>query len=104
MTTNGGMTGAGTAPTMSALPTLTPIPGAGVFQTASQAHCALLLQRMNDWLHQTIPHSPQLEGIVPMVIQAVRLYRTGQYDACLAHLRSAAEILALVGRPAPIQI
>ncbi|WP_164903701.1 hypothetical protein [Nonomuraea polychroma] len=63
----------------------------------------MLLEQFNNWLQATVPQQPHLVGIVPVAIQAIQLYRTKQYDACIGRLRDAAEILRLVGYPAPIQ-
>ncbi|RVX41560.1 hypothetical protein EDD27_4111 [Nonomuraea polychroma] len=65
--------------------------------------CRVLLEQFNNWLQATVPQQPHLVGIVPVAIQAIQLYRTKQYDACIGRLRDAAEILRLVGYPAPIQ-
>lgn len=50
-----------------------------------------------------MPQAPHLAGVVPVALQAVQLYRSEQYDACIARVREAAEILRLVGYSTPMR-
>jgi hypothetical protein len=63
-----------------------------------QAHCAMTLQGLYGWLQAALPRSPQLAGVVPLVVQAVRLYRAGQHEACAVQLQSVIGIVN-AGRP-----
>ncbi len=54
-----------------------------------QAHCAVTLQRLYGWLQASLPQAPQVAGIIPLLVQAVQLYRAGRYDACLAQIQFA---------------
>ncbi|MEV7808033.1 hypothetical protein AB0O28_34305 [Microbispora sp. NPDC088329] len=64
-----------------------------------QAHCAVTLQRLYGWLQASLPQAPQVAGIIPLLVQAVQLYRTGRYDACLAQIQFALGVVN-PGRPA----
>ncbi|TQS20386.1 hypothetical protein [Microbispora hainanensis] len=54
-----------------------------------QVHCAVTLQRLYGWLQASLPQAPQVAGIIPLLVQAVQLYRAGRYDACLAQIQFA---------------
>nr|WP_189178509.1 hypothetical protein [Microbispora rosea] len=54
-----------------------------------QAHCAVTLQRLYGWLQASLPQAPQVAGVIPLLVQAVQLYRAGRYDACLAQIHFA---------------
>ncbi|MET8863496.1 hypothetical protein ABZW11_11115 [Nonomuraea sp. NPDC004580] len=64
--------------------------------------CRSLLEQFNGWLQVTVPNAPHLVGIVPVVTQAIHLYRAGKYEACVGRVKDAAEILRLVGHPVPM--
>jgi hypothetical protein len=66
--------------------------GLGLFGV-SQAQCAITLQRLYGWLQAALPQSPQVAGIIPLVVQAVQLYRAGQHDACMAQIQSVLGII-----------
>ncbi|WP_169979978.1 hypothetical protein [Microbispora sp. H10836] len=63
-----------------------------------QAHCAVTLQRLYGWLQASLPQAPQVAGIIPLLVQAVQLYRAGRYDACLAQIQFALGVVT-PGRP-----
>ncbi len=63
-----------------------------------QAHCAVTLQRLHGWLQASLPQAPQVAGIIPLLVQAVQLYRSGRYDACLAQIQFALGVVTS-GRP-----
>lgn len=75
-----------------------PIPGRPMAPNPSQVHCAVTLQQLYSWLQASLPQAPQLAGVIPLLVQAVQLYRAGQYEACLAQLQA---VLGIVnsGRP-----
>ncbi|ETK32274.1 hypothetical protein [Microbispora sp. ATCC PTA-5024] len=64
-----------------------PVPGVPGPFDPPQARCAAALQWMFGWLQASLPQAPQLAGIVPLAVQAVRLYRAGQYEACLGQIQ-----------------
>ncbi|HEX4813076.1 MAG TPA: hypothetical protein VFV66_10040 [Nonomuraea sp.] len=89
-----------------------PVPGptGAVSESATSASapdprntCRALLEQFNAWLQETVPQAPHLAGVVPVALQAVQLYRSEQYDACIARVREAAEILRLVGYSTPMR-
>ncbi|MEU4033202.1 hypothetical protein [Streptomyces collinus] len=49
----------------------------------SRAQCAALLVRTHDWLERAIGEAPEVNGLTPLVTQAVDLYRRGDYAQCL---------------------
>ncbi|MGN9836584.1 hypothetical protein ACTMTI_00545 [Nonomuraea sp. H19] len=59
-----------------------------------QQQCAMALMQLHAWLQATLPQAPQLAEVIPLTIQAVRLYRSGQYEACLAQVQ---QVVNLVG-------
>ncbi|MBO4273445.1 MULTISPECIES: hypothetical protein [Microbispora] len=63
-----------------------------------QAHCAVTLQQLYEWLQTSIPQAPQVAGVIPLLVQAVQLYRAGRYEACLAQIQYALGVVA-PGRP-----
>lgn len=65
-----------------------PVPGRPMTPGPSQVHCAVTLQRLYGWLQASLPQAPQLAGLIPLLVQAVQLYRSGQYEACLAQLQA----------------
>ncbi|NUR88324.1 MAG: hypothetical protein HOY71_29915 [Nonomuraea sp.] len=76
-------------------------PGAGIGAgqpSLLQAQCAMALQQLHGWLRTTVPRSPQLAEAVPASVQAVRLYRSGQYEACLAQIQTVVAELGRLGR------
>ncbi|GAA4201722.1 hypothetical protein [Microbispora amethystogenes] len=93
-------TGAGVGPGMGS-PT-PPATGVTAGQPAPaahlQAHCAVTLQRLYEWLQASIPQAPQVAGVIPLLVQAVQLYRAGRYEACLAQIQYALGVVA-PGRP-----
>ncbi|WP_405086239.1 hypothetical protein [Microbispora sp. NBC_01389] len=74
-----------------------PAPAAHL-QAHLQAHCAVTLQRLYEWLQTSIPQAPQVAGVIPLLVQAVQLYRAGRYEACLAQIQYALGVVA-PGRP-----
>ncbi|MFC0553690.1 hypothetical protein ACFFHJ_22615 [Planotetraspora thailandica] len=71
---------------------------AGPAPTQLQLQCAVILLDLYGWLRAALPRSPQLAGIVPLVVQAVRLYRAGQHEMCVAQAQSVIAIIN-AGRP-----
>ncbi|GHH80990.1 hypothetical protein GCM10018793_37460 [Streptomyces sulfonofaciens] len=68
--------------------------GAGVthapeFRGLVQGACAGLLRRLHRWLRRAVVDVPELADVVPVLQQSVRLYRAGQYEACLAQAMAA---------------
>ncbi|MET7573161.1 hypothetical protein ABZT04_32410 [Streptomyces sp. NPDC005492] len=49
----------------------------------SRAQCAALLVRAHDWLERAVAQVSGVNGLAPLVTQAVDLYRRGEYDQCL---------------------
>jgi hypothetical protein len=80
-------------------------PNVGMAQKSQlQLQCAMALLQLNGWLQTTIPQAPQLAEVIPLAIQAVRLYRSGQYEACLAQIQQVLNLVARAGqagRPTP---
>ncbi|MBP2706994.1 hypothetical protein JOL79_24720 [Microbispora sp. RL4-1S] len=76
-----------------------PLPGGPGQPNPSQVHCAVTLQRIYGWLQASLPQTPQLAAVIPLIVQAVRLYRTGQFEACLSQVQYA---LAVVSPGQPI--
>jgi|SRR4051812_4196331 len=71
-------------------------PGMGSGQTSQlRAQCAMALQQLHGWLRATVPQVPQLAEAVPLTVQAVRMYRAGQFEACLAQIQT---VVAQIGR------
>jgi hypothetical protein len=64
-----------------------------------QAQCAMALRQLYGWLQATVPQTPQLSDAVLPAVQAVRLYRAGQGQACLAQVQA---VLGLIGRADPL--
>ena len=58
-----------------------------------RAQCAAVLQRLDAWLEATVPHMPQLAGVIPTTVHAVQLYAAGQYQASLAQAYGVVQIL-----------
>ncbi|MEU6413091.1 hypothetical protein [Microbispora sp. NPDC046933] len=58
----------------------------------------MTLQRLYGWLQASLPQAPQVAGIIPLLVQAVQLYRAGRYDACLAQIQFAFGVVT-PGRP-----
>ncbi|WP_204017373.1 hypothetical protein [Sphaerimonospora thailandensis] len=65
-----------------------PIPGHPPALVPAQVQCAVTLQRLYAWLQMSLPQAPQVAGIIPLLVQAVQLYRAGQFEACLAQLQA----------------
>lgn len=63
-----------------------------------QVHCAVTLQRLYGWLQASLPQAPQVAGMIPLLVQAVQLYRAGRYEACLAQIQYALGVVS-PGRP-----
>jgi hypothetical protein len=78
-----------------------PVPGRPGHLDPAQAQCAATLQGMYGWLQASLPQAPQLAGIIPLAVQAVRLYRAGQYEACLAQVQYTIAIAHPGGITAP---
>ncbi|MEV4060168.1 hypothetical protein [Nonomuraea dietziae] len=64
--------------------------------------CRVALEQFNGWLQATVPKAPHLVGVIPMITQAIHLYRAGQHEACISRVQDGAEILQLVGYPVPM--
>lgn len=77
---------------------MAPNPGRPATLIPAQVQCAVTLQQLYSWLQVSLPQAPQVAGIIPPLVQAVQLYRAGQYEACLAQLQA---VLGVVngGRP-----
>ncbi|MGN9786547.1 hypothetical protein ACTMTF_34350 [Nonomuraea sp. ZG12] len=69
----------------------------------SQAQCATALQQLYGWLQAAVPQAPQYANAVPATIEAVRLYRNGQYDQCLAQIQLVTGFIGRGGQPTPPQ-
>ncbi|MFI6602389.1 hypothetical protein ACIBHX_39575 [Nonomuraea sp. NPDC050536] len=80
-------------------------PGVGSAQASQlQVQCAMALQQLHGWLQTVVPRSPQLAEAVPLTAQAVRLYRAGQFEACLAQIQTVVAQIGRLGqqnRPSP---
>ncbi|GIH91075.1 hypothetical protein Psi01_17050 [Planobispora siamensis] len=60
-----------------------------------------LLESLNRFLQVTVPQKPRLVGVIPVVREAVRLYRAGQYPASLKLAENAAKVIKHLGEPFP---
>ncbi|GAA2398647.1 hypothetical protein [Nonomuraea africana] len=60
-----------------------------------QTQCAMALRQLHGWLQAAVPQAPQLAEFIPLTVQAVRLYRSAQYEACLAQIQ---QVVNLIGR------
>lgn len=69
-------------------------------QQVQQAQCAMVLQQLYGWLQAAVPQAPQYAAAVPPTIEAVRLYRSGQYDQCLAQIQLVTGFIGRGGQPA----
>lgn len=56
---------------------------AGGVLVGEREQCAALLVRAHDWLERAVAQAPDVNGLVPLVTQAVNLYRQGEYQPCL---------------------
>jgi hypothetical protein len=75
-------------------------PGGGMSQQGQlPSQCATALLQLHGWLHAALPQAPQLADVIPLTIQAVRLYRSGQYEACLAQVQQVVNLVAAAGQP-----
>lgn len=63
-----------------------------------QAQCARMLQHLHGWLRTVVPQAPYLATAIPLVIQAVHMYRNGQYEACLTQLQTVRGMLNPAGQ------
>ncbi|WP_214103677.1 hypothetical protein [Acrocarpospora catenulata] len=61
--------------------------------------CAVALQQLYGWLQAAIPQAPQYAGAVPLAVEAVRLYRNGQPEACLAQIQAVFDFIGRGGQP-----
>ncbi|GLV50773.1 hypothetical protein TBS_13450 [Thermobispora bispora] len=67
-----------------------------------QVRCAEALRHLYGWLRASLPQWPQVAGVIPSLVQGVRLYRNGQYEACLAHIQSVLGAIN-AGQTAPLR-
>jgi hypothetical protein len=85
-------------PGSTAIPGAAPMAGFGGLMPPAQelqrAQCAALLQRLDAWLEATVPHMPQLAGVIPTTVLAVQLYAGGQYQASLAQAYGVVQTLS----------
>ncbi|WP_156325203.1 hypothetical protein [Nonomuraea sp. SBT364] len=70
-------------------------------QESPQDRSRALLENLNDWLQVTAPREPQISRIIPVVCEALQLYRAGQYQASMDQSQKAMDILERVGYPVP---
>ncbi|MEV4892665.1 hypothetical protein AB0K48_25125 [Nonomuraea sp. NPDC055795] len=81
------------------------VSSAGTAQASQlQMQCAMALRQLHGWLWTVVPQWPQLAEAVPLTVQAVRLYRTGQFEACLAQIQTVVAQIGRLGqqsRPSP---
>jgi hypothetical protein len=82
--TNGSVGLGGAVPGLTGL-TAGPVPGFAAW--SFQLQCAAMLQRLYGWLQVAVPQQPQLAAVIPLLVQAVQLYRVGQYELCAAQLQ-----------------
>lgn len=74
-------------------------PGAGAAQASQlQMQCAMALRQLHSWLRAVVPQTPQLAEAVPLTVQAVRMYRAGQYEACLAQIQAVVTQIGRLGQ------
>ncbi|MET8000911.1 hypothetical protein [Nonomuraea glycinis] len=69
-------------------------------QAQAQAQCATALQQLYGWLQAAVPQAPQFAAAVPATIEAVRLYRSGHYDQCLAQIQLVTGFIGRGGQQA----
>jgi hypothetical protein len=75
-------------------------PGVGMAQQGPlQQQCAMALMQLHGWLQSALPQAPQLVEVIPPTIQAVRLYRSGQFAACLAQVQQVVNLVGGAGQP-----
>ncbi|GAA1021267.1 hypothetical protein Aple_059800 [Acrocarpospora pleiomorpha] len=87
-------------PTLGQWPDMRTTPGMGSPPAGpAQTQCAAALQRLYGWLQAVLPQAPQYTGAVPLAVEAVRLYRNGHYDACLAQIQQVADFIGRGGQP-----
>ncbi|MEZ0076198.1 hypothetical protein [Planotetraspora sp. GP83] len=58
-----------------------------------QAQCAVTLQQLYGWLQASLPQAPQIAGVIPLLVQAVQMYRIGRHEACMAQIQSVLSIV-----------
>ncbi|GII03083.1 hypothetical protein [Planobispora takensis] len=75
--------------------------GGTAFEDPSTLQSRTLLESLNRFLQVTVPQKPRLVGVVPVMREAVRLYRAGQYPASLKLAENAAEVIKHLGEPFP---
>ncbi|MDX2679941.1 hypothetical protein [Streptomyces soliscabiei] len=57
--------------------------------------CSALLVRAHDWLERAVAQAPEVNGLVPLVTQAVSLYSRGEYMQCLRLATGVQQAIAL---------
>ncbi|NRQ37412.1 hypothetical protein HII36_37095 [Nonomuraea sp. NN258] len=70
-------------------------------QESPQAQSRRLLELLNGWLQVTVPREPHIGRIIPLVREAIQLYRASRYVESLNRTQKAMEILERVGHPVP---
>jgi hypothetical protein len=81
-----------------------PFTGAGLTTSAadgSRNQCAALLVRTHDWLERAVGKVPEINGLAPLVTQAVDLYRRGEYAQCLRLAGGVQQAIALARATLP---
>jgi hypothetical protein len=68
-------------------------PQPAVAEDALRQQAAALLQHVYRWLEATAPATPQVVGVVPMLVAAVQLYGVHEYPACLSQIYVATNAL-----------
>ncbi len=63
-------------------------------QELLRQQCAEALQRIYGWLTRVVPAVPQFAGVVPDIVQAIRLYEARQYQHCLAQVNGVLQVIA----------
>ncbi|MEV4925090.1 hypothetical protein [Streptomyces roseoverticillatus] len=69
--------------------------------TSTREQCATLLVRTHDWLERAIAQAPDVNGLVPLVTQAVHLYRKGEYVQSLRLANGVRQAILLARGVAP---
>jgi hypothetical protein len=63
--------------------------------------CGALLMRTHDWLERAVAQAPDVNGLVPLVTQAVGFYSRGEYIRCLRLASGVQQAIALARAAMP---
>jgi hypothetical protein len=76
-----------------------PFGGVALAPQNPQQQCAMALMQLHGWLQATLPQAPQLAEAIPPMVQAVRLYRNLQFEACMAQVQHEVNLVGGAGQP-----